>query len=332
MSLAVVKVQEVVVEDKYKKKVKLSLWIMGLMFCSMNMFAQLNDPRERFSLSATVDGTTNTDFTWKSREGESLAGGRLQPGVNVRVRSNVQLFANKMLSVSLAPFYNFSNAELRTRWGAENLGFTLPTEHHHYGGTLMLNGNLLAFGKPLTLLAMGTGNFSQYGYENASGMMGGMIFVTRNQRTVLGLGAIYLLGSAVSWPLYPLIIYSHKFDDRWSINCMEAYNYLYYQASPMIKYSVGMELETDKFYFRPHQEGLPKKAMYSQVSERVGLFADIQATKELSLHFGAGVQVPFYGRLRESGYNHNYMTLRDEVKPFVNMRVKYSLMRKPQAK
>lgn len=303
-------------------------------FFSLSLYAhaQLSDPREKFSLSAEVEGGTNTSFTWKSRDGESLAGGRMQHGVNVKVRSSVQLFRLKNLSATLSPFYNYSNRNPQVEWGADNLGFTLPPDHHHYGGTLTLNYQMTVLGKPLTLIGMGTGNFSQYGYENASGMVGGMFAVTRNQRTFLGIGAIYLLGTSVSWPLYPLIIYSHRFDDRWSISCMEVNNYLYYQASPKVKYSVGMELETDKFYFRPKVQGLPKKAMFSQVSERLGLFADIQATKELSLNFGVGVNVPFYGRLRESGHNHNYMTLRDKAKPFVKIKAKYSLMRKPQTK
>ena len=309
------------------QQIKVFLWIMGLTLCSMTMHAQfMGDPRERFSLSATVDGATNTDYTWRSgHDGERLAGGRMMPGVNVKVKSSVKLFSNRMLSFSISPFYNFSNRELRTEWGGSNLGFTMPTEHHRYGGSLTLNCNLLAFGKPLMLTGMGTGNFSQYGYENASGMLSGILMVTRSQRTVLGLGAVYMLGTAVSWPLYPVFIYTHKFDDRWSVNLMEAYNYLYYQASPTVKYALGMELESDIFYFRPKTVGLPEKAMYTQVSERLGLFADIQATKEISLNLGAGIDVPFYGRLRESGYRHSYMTLRDHSKPFVKMTVKYSL-------
>ena len=306
--------------------------LLGICLMCIQGHAQFGDPREKFSLSATVDGATNTDFTWKSEQGERLAGGRMKQGVNVKVKSSVQLLSNKMFALSLSPFYNFSNRELRTEWGADHLGFTLPTEHHHYGGTLTMTCNLLAFGKPLMLMGMGTGNFSQFGYENASGMVGGMFMLTRNQRTVLGVGAIYLLGSAVSWPLYPMIIYSHKFNDRWSINCMEAYNYLYYQASPKVKYSLGTELETDKFYFRPKMENLPKKCMYSQVSERIGLFADVQATKELTLNVGMGIDLPFYGRLRESGYNHNYMTLRNHAKPFVKMTAKYSLKKKAPTK
>lgn len=297
---------------------------------SLSAHAQLGDPREKFSLSAEVEGGTNTDFKWKSTSGDELAGGRMKHGVNVKVRSSVQLFRVKNLSASLSPFYNYSNQDPRVEWGAENLGFTLPPDHHHYGGTLTLNYQMKAFGKPLTLIGMGTGNFSQYGYENASGMLGGMVAITRNQRTYLGLGAIYLLGTSVSWPLYPLIVYTHRFDNHWSIQCMETNNYLYYQATPRMKYSVGMELDTYRLYFRPKTVGLPEKAVISQVSERFGLFADWQATRELSFNLGVGATVPFYGRLRRSGYRHNYMTLRDHVKPFVKMRVKYSLTRSPK--
>ena len=309
----------------------LKLWVLLLVVFmgSTKGWAQFGDPRERMSLSAAVDGGTNTDFTWRrSEHGERLAGGRMEQGVSVRVRSSVQLLSSKKVMLSLSPFYNFSNRKLCTEWGSERLNFTLPTEHHHYGGSLMLTYNLQAWGKPLTFIGVGTGNFSQYGYENASGMVGGMMAVTRNRSTFLGIGVIYLLGTSVTWPLYPLIIYSHKFDDRWSLSCMEAYNYLYYQVSPKVKCALGMELEADKFYFRPKTADLPKKAMLSQVSERVGLFADVQATKELTLSLGAGVDVPFHGRLRESGYNHNYMTLRGKTKPFVKMKAKFSLMRK----
>ena len=295
------------------------------MFCSMNMFAQLNDPRERFSLSATVDGATNTDFTWKSREGESLAGGRLQPGVNVRVRSNVQLFANKMLSVSLAPFYNFSNAELRTRWGAENLGFTLPTEHHHYGGAVSATYSTQLFGKPFIVAASVTGNFSQYGYENFSTMGTAMFTITRNRSTYLALGALCLVGTSVSWPLYPMIIYTHRFNDRWSVNCFETNNYLNYHVSPKLRCALGMEIVTDKIYLRPDRKDMPRKTEISELSERFGLFADYQATKDLALNFGMGATVPFYMRLRESGYNKTYMRMYDHVKPFVKLQLKYTI-------
>ena len=106
---------------------------------------------------------------------------------------------------------------------------------------------------------------------------------------------------------------------------METNNYLYYQASPAIKYALGMEIETDKLYLRPQTVGLPEKAEISQISERFGFFTNIQASKELTYDLGIGITVPFYGRLRESGYNHTYMKMHDHAKPFLKLGIKYSL-------
>ena len=115
-------------------------------------------------------------------------------------------------------------------------------------------------------------------------------------------------------------------DDRWSINCLETNNYLYYQASPKLRYALGMEIVTDKIYLRPDRKDLPRKAEISELSERFGVFADLQAAQGLSLNFGVGVTVPFYSRLRESGYNKTYMRMYDHVKPFVKLQLKYSIL------
>lgn len=49
------------------------------------------------------------------------------------------------------------------------------------------------------------------------------------------------------------------------------------------------------------------------------------ATQELSLNMGLGITVPFYNRLRESGYNKTYMRMYDHVKPFVKLQLKYTI-------
>ncbi len=307
------------------KTTRLLYLVMAGLFVALAAKAQMSDPRERFNIAATVIGGTNSNYTWEMPSGAYVADGRSKQDVVVHVRSSVQLAKIKALSVSLSPFYNFSSQRLDTEWGGAPLAFTLPSTHHHYGASLMLNYQLKAFGKPLTLMGMGTGNFSQYGYENASGFLGGMFTLTRSRQTYLGLGAIFLLGTAVVWPLYPMIVYSHRFNDHWSINCLGVNNYLYYHVSPTVKYSLGMELETNKYYFRPDVEGLPEKAQVSQLAERVGVFADWQTSKNISLNMGVGVTVPFYCRLQESGYNESYMNLKGRVKPFVSLKAKYSI-------
>ena len=59
------------------------------------MMAQLTDPRDRLSITATVDGATNTDYRWKTEKGQLLEDGRLQQGVNARVRANVKLVGDQ---------------------------------------------------------------------------------------------------------------------------------------------------------------------------------------------------------------------------------------------
>lgn len=309
----------------YTKTLKRTLLVCLALGQCVTALAQLSDPREKFSITATVDGGTNTDYRWETEDGQLLERGRLRQDVNARLRMNVKLLGNQRFSLAFSPFYNFSAQNMKPNADGPQLNLPIPDTQHHFGGSFTANYNTQWLGKPFTLMGMLTGNFSKYGYENFSAMLGAMFAITRNRTTYLGLGAICLLGTSVRWPLYPLIVYTHRFDDRWSINCMETNNYLYYQVSPKVRCAVGMELATDKMYLRPDREDLPRKAEISELAERFGVFADLQATKELTFNVGMGATVPFYSRLRESGYNKTYMRMYDHVKPFVKLQMKYRI-------
>ena len=287
--------------------------------------AQLGDPREKLSITAEVDGATNTDYHWETTDGHLLENGRLRQGVNARLKANVRLIGSQRFSLAFNPSYNFSTRSLKANDDGPKLDMPIPDAHHHYGGGLMATYNTKWLGKPFTLTGTITGNFSQYGYENFSAMAGALFTITRNRSTYLALGGLLLVGTSISWPLFPLIVYNHRFDDHWSISCLETNNYLYYQASPKLRCALGMEIVTDKIFIRPKREDLPEKMEISELSERFGLFADLMATRQLSLNLGLGVTVPFYNRLRESGYNKTYMRLYDHVKPFVKLQLKYSI-------
>lgn len=302
--------------------------VLGLAVVQCMMAAaQLMDPREKVSITAVVDGATNTDYRWKTEDGSLLENGRLRQGVNARLRGHVKLFGNQRFALAFNPFYNFSTRSMKPDAVGPQLDLPVPSTHHHYGGGFTAAYNTRWLGKPFTMMAMVTGNFSQYGYENFSAMLGAVFTITRNRTTYLALGGICLLGTSVRWPLYPLIIYNHSFNDRWSISCLETNNYLYYRVSPKLRCAVGMELVTDKVFMRLDKPDLPRKAEISQLSERFGVFADLQASQELSFNFGLGAIVPFYARLRESGHNKTYMLMYDHVKPFVKLQMKYCILK-----
>ena len=138
----------------------------------LSAHAQLTDPREKFSITADVDGATNTDYYWKDDNGDRISEGRMKHGVAARVRASLKVLGNRQFALSVSPFYRYSNKALNVNNTDDALHFDIPRNHHHYGGNLIANYNTLWLGKPFTLMAMGTANFSQYGYECTSGMIG----------------------------------------------------------------------------------------------------------------------------------------------------------------
>lgn len=308
-------------------KTVLRVFIMTMFPVALHAQLSLGNQRERFSLSATVSGSTNSDYTWDEKHRDNIADGRMYRTMNVRLRSNINMWSNRIFGVSVSPFYNYNTTHLQTNWRGTPM-FDFPKEHHHYGATLTASMNMLLGKKPMTLMATTAPNLSENGFENMSGVIASIVHVTRSQTTYLALGAFYLYLTPFSWPLYPLFIYRHKFDDRWSVSLMEANDFIYYQATPKLKYALGAELVSDIMYFRPDNPNLPKKAIYSLLSERVGLYATLQISDEISMELSGGVNIPFRGRVMESGRRDVYMRLHDKAKPYIQLKMNYSVMKK----
>ena len=53
---------------------------------SMVIMGQLSDPREKLRITATVDGSTNTDYRWESEDGDVLETGRVRRRVSASPR------------------------------------------------------------------------------------------------------------------------------------------------------------------------------------------------------------------------------------------------------
>lgn len=307
------------------------LWLLVLTMLCHTAYAQLDmgSQQEKFSLSATVDGVADSDYSWDTDERDDVADGRMKRLMNVRLQSNVKLVSGLMGSVSVQPFYHYSSTRLQTDWRDSDSPFDFPDEHHHFGVTLSASMNLMLgsrqHGKPMTLIATTAPNFSEKGFEQMSGLLAAMVHVSRTEKTYLGLGAIYLYGSPLSWPLWPLVVFRHQFDKRWKVGGMFANWQLSYQTSPKVRLAFGTELASDKIYFRPGNEHLPRKALYDLISERAGLFANWQATKELAMELGTGLNIPFYGRVRDISHSHVYMKLHASPKPFVQLKGRFAL-------
>lgn len=158
--------------------------LMMAVMCQVAVYAQLSigNPKEKFSLSATVDRVADSDYTWDTDENEDIADGRMKRTMSAKLKSNIKLVSGPLGSVSIAPFYNYSTTRLETEWKGVSM-FDFPDKHHHYGATLSASMNMLLgsreHGKPMTILATTAPNFSENGFEQMSGVVGAMVYVTR---------------------------------------------------------------------------------------------------------------------------------------------------------
>lgn len=87
------------------------LFCFAILQCFVSK-AQFSDPREKFSITASVDGSSNTDYRWETTDGRLLENGRLREGINARVRANAKLVGSRFFSLSVSPFYIYIVIEL----------------------------------------------------------------------------------------------------------------------------------------------------------------------------------------------------------------------------
>lgn len=180
------------------KKTKRTAILSVILLHCLGMMAQMSDPREKLSITATVDGNTNSEYYWETEDGQRQESGKLRQGINARLKANVKHIGHKRFSLTLNSFYNFSTRSLKADVLGPQLQLPIPDAHHHYGAGFTGAYNTRWLGKPFTLMAIVSGNFSQYGYENPSAIAGAMFTITRTPKTYLALGGIYLLGTSAS--------------------------------------------------------------------------------------------------------------------------------------
>ena len=99
--------------------IRKTLWLLlFFLLCKTMVYAQLSmgNPREKFSMTASIDGVANSSYTWDTDNNQDVADGRMTRQMNVKLRSSIKLVSGLMGSVSIQPFYNYNTTRLNTDW------------------------------------------------------------------------------------------------------------------------------------------------------------------------------------------------------------------------
>lgn len=216
-------------------------------------------------------------------------------GTYVSTRGTCQFLNTRHFTLSTNLRYSFLDMSIPShRLPGEYASVTplIDGSHHVFNTGVNLSYRVNIGRIPFFSMGMMSIDFSPRGFEHVGGVLVAGILVKGNASTIFGVGLIGLLNSTSRWPVFPLVVFTHKFSNRLSFGFMGSSAMFSYSFPCAGKLSAGMDLDLKKFYFRaPASTGLPRKSRYQKTLVRPQLKYSSTFFKKLAIEAVAGVEI-----------------------------------------
>ena len=234
------------------------------------------------------------------------------------------------------PYLKFSaNARLNTLWSNfEDSRLSEPVDawgiglngNHSYGsfGFTAL-GFLPLFGHPVAVLGIGNAEWSNHCFGRISGLLGAVYLFKVTQETQFGVGPIFILHTSSKIPVFPGIVYRHRFTPQFAINIYGGLFGLEYKISDKDLLVFGGDLDVRSFYFKPHMEGWPDKCRFTMPQFRPALKYKRSLARNFYGEVQAGVGVKLSGRITAATKSKSYLDFDEDPAFFLKATLSYSL-------
>ena len=83
-----------------------------------------------------------------------------------------------------------------------------------------------------------------------------------------GIGMIGLINTTSPWSVFPMLVYRHRFDKRWSMEIMPPQFRLTCAVNPSNRITAGLTIDGDRFYVTLRN---PKVCLYSKKPYAAGI-------------------------------------------------------------
>lgn len=272
------------------------------------------------------------DYTLK-QDGKEIENGRLRymntvnfsATVPVLLLKNFSLYANGHFNSYL--FEAIDNAtETKSAILSGNEG-----GYNYYEGTITGTYRTKIGSKPLLLIATGSGDGWDKGFEKVQGMFSAIVVLKQSATTSFCAG---LYGTTLydKLPVIPIITYWHQFNQNLSIDItMPSRTYLRYQFSNNHRLSIGASMENEHFYMESGIENLPKVSLLSKTTIKPGVVYEYIINNHFYLSARAGASALIKGGLyktnRKSVNGDPYVEFTQPITPFFNLGFSYNLFK-----
>ncbi|MGM9803180.1 MAG: hypothetical protein ACI308_03290 [Muribaculaceae bacterium] len=260
--------------------------------------------------------TVTYDHTW----------GRVTDGFNARV--SYQFLKKKHITLSGNFKYNsvttsFVQTDADVDYDLQEIGINGTQTMEQLGVTAAANTTLL--GKPLIGLGILNSEWGEGGFNRVSATVMAMVMLRQNRSTRFGLGLLGLVNTTSDIPVFPVFVYSHKFNERWLINVYGGMFGVDYTPTGNDLISVGADVDVKSFYFQPHYAALPKTCRYTQTNFRPMLKYRHRLIPYLYIEGQCGCAINMKTRVNGVNGTKDYITISQKTHLFVQVTVSYSL-------
>lgn len=247
---------------------------------------------------------------------------------NVSARVSYQIVKKPFLTFSANVRFNtlwanFDSSQLSKPLNAWDIGLDGNHTYGSFGFTA--TGFLPLFGKPLALLAVGNAEWSNHCFGRISGLIGGVYLFKLSKDTQFGVGPLFMINTASKIPVFPVVVYRHRFSDRFAINVYGGLFGMEYKPDENNMLTFGADLDVHSFYFKPHVEGWPEKCRFTMTSLRPALKFKHSFFKNFYGEVQAGVSFKISGRVSGVTGKARYLEFEEKPSFFLKATVSYSL-------
>lgn len=162
-------------------------------------------------------------------------------------------------------------------------------------------------------------DFSRWGYENATGILAGVLMLKESRYDAFGIGVVGLIHSASDWPIFPMITWRKQLNRRTVLDVTLPNVKVHYYANEAMKCSAGMDIDYDRIYFRPHRDELPRTCRYSHTMMKFGGEWEWKPASSITLRMAAGTKIKLKSEVATTDGRHDYFDVSQPMSLYFNV-------------
>lgn len=289
---------------------------------------RINAPRREVKVTVDfgMDVMSNADYEFRY-DGKTVEQGSTHDAMRMRLSVMTPIVSTRNFSLMSTVMYSFHNLDFVPNGVADNVfPIDMGRDHHLWGVRLGGAYRGRVMGRGVVAYGHATADFSNYGFEKVTGFAVGTVALRQSDSNYLGVGLVGFINTVSAWPIFPMLVWYHKFESGWIIDFMPPSVHVRYQLPVNYgRVSAGATVGYEKYYVRPANEHLPYQCLYNRSFLTPEIVYDRSLGQSLMLTVRAGMSVQLNGHLYSQQGHKRYVKIAHNPTAFLSLALSYKV-------